>query len=163
MPWCEIPVFSVEEDRFAARYVRRFITGSQRHQGAPRLTPHQLEALAAMDELMGRPEVSLQMTLRPGDVQLLNNFELLHARTAFADLPDAPGRLLFRVWLAWAASPALPANYEPLFGATPAGSYRGGVWPRHAPPSCLGKQVEHPGTVASFPGDFGLLSRPPKR
>jgi hypothetical protein len=140
-PWSQIPVFSQVGGSFAARYVRRFIEGSQRHEQAPRLTAGQQAALDAVDEILDRPGMSLDMDLRPGEVQLINNFTILHARTAFTDSRDAP-RLLLRLWLAAAGSPELPPQYRQLYGATRSGSYRGGVWPSGRAPRFTGTPVD---------------------
>ncbi|MGW2842927.1 TauD/TfdA family dioxygenase [Streptomyces sp. NPDC001493] len=126
--WCDLPVFSRFAGDFAARYVRRFVEGSQRHAQAPRLTAEQVAAMDLMDELLHRPGVALQMELRPGDIQCINNFHILHARSAFRDAagPDE-GRLLLRLWLSFADSPALPPEYADMYGSTTGGAYRGGV------------------------------------
>ncbi len=139
-PWSDIPVFNGTGRHFAARYVRRFITGSQRHPRAPRLTEPQLAAMDAVDELLRRPGVSLDMDLRRGELQLINNFHILHARSAFTD-GGGKGRLLLRLWLAFSGSPRLPENFASLYGATSAGSYRGGVWPTGAVPEQVGWPV----------------------
>ncbi|MEW2624763.1 TauD/TfdA family dioxygenase [Streptomyces sp. NPDC048106] len=139
-PWSGIPVFSRTDGHFAMRYVRRFITGSQRHAGAPRLTESQLAAMDAVDEILQRPGVALDMELRAGDLQLINNFSVLHARTAFTG-GGGQGRLLLRLWLAFSGSPVLPEGYASLYGATAAGSYRGGVWPTGTVPADLGRPV----------------------
>jgi len=128
-PWCTMPVFHRDGDRVVARYLRRFVNDSQRHPGAPRLTDRQVRALDLFDDVLQRPGVSHEMELRVGDVQLIDNFRILHARTAFVDPPHAPGRLLLRVWLSWSDSPALPADFAPLYGCCAAGTVRGGVWP----------------------------------
>jgi hypothetical protein len=140
-PWSQIPVFSQVGGWFAARYVRRFIEGSQRHPEAPRLTARQRAALDAVDEILDSPGMSLDMDLRPGEVQLINNFTILHARTAFTDSAAAP-RLLLRLWLAAAGSPELPPQYRQLYGATRSGTYRGGVWPSGRMPRFAGVPVD---------------------
>lgn len=140
-PWTSLPVFSRTGDCFAARYVRRFIEGSQRHDGAPRLTAAQVGVLDALDALLERPGLSLDMELRRGDLQLINNFHILHARSAFHD-GGGRGRLLLRLWLAFAGSPGLPDSYGALYGATAAGSYRGGVWAPGTVPPFLGRPVQ---------------------
>ncbi|MGW2842944.1 TauD/TfdA family dioxygenase [Streptomyces sp. NPDC001493] len=139
-PWSEIPVFSRTGDSFAVRYVRRFIHGSQRHDRAPRLTERQSAAMDALDRILERPGVSLDMELRQGDLQLINNFHILHARSAFED-GGGRGRLLLRLWLAFEGSPELPEHYSSLYGAVAAGSYRGGVWPVGARPGAFGRPV----------------------
>jgi alpha-ketoglutarate-dependent taurine dioxygenase len=60
--------------------------------------PVEVEALDYLDSVLARPELQLRMELRPGDVQLINNYNILHGRTAYR---DAPGRRrhLLRLWL----------------------------------------------------------------
>lgn len=142
-PWSPLPVFSRTAGDFAARYVRRFIEGSQRHPQAPRLTATQLTAMDTVDALLERPGLSLDMELRPGDLQLINNFTILHARSAFTDGGHGAGRLLLRLWLAYAYSPELPAAFGSLYGSTAAGSYRGGVWGTGLVPATMGTHVDN--------------------
>jgi Taurine catabolism dioxygenase TauD, TfdA family len=74
--------------------------------------------------------MALEMPFNPGDVQIINNNVVFHARKAFRDHPDPERRrLLLRVWLAHASSRPLPQSFADLYGATDAGTYRGGVWP----------------------------------
>ena len=51
--------------------------------------------------IAGSPEFRLDMQLAPGDVQLLSNHTIVHARTAYEDDPDgeAGRRHLLRLWL----------------------------------------------------------------
>jgi hypothetical protein len=124
--WCEVPIFSQVGDHFAAYYSRMLVEEAQRFRDAPRLTRH-AAALDAVDELTAEPGLPLDMTLQPGDLQLINNLSLVHARTAYQDGSPGHGRLLLRLHLAFAGSAALPAGYSALFGATAAGTYRGGL------------------------------------
>ena len=68
------------------------------------------------------------MELEPGDVQLLNNHVVYHARTDLRGR-SAPGRdrFLMRLWLSMPNSRALPPGFEPLWGAIEAGAPRGGI------------------------------------
>ncbi|MBT4700344.1 MAG: hypothetical protein HOB79_04655 [Rhodospirillaceae bacterium] len=58
---------------------------------------------AAIDyvrELSVREDFLLHMDFRPGDIQLLNNHVILHARDEYEDWPEADRkRLLLRVWI----------------------------------------------------------------
>ena len=66
----------------------------------PRLTPQETELLDAYDGIANSPAFYLDMALEPGDVQLLSNHTILHARTAFEDWPEpARRRHLLRLWL----------------------------------------------------------------
>ncbi len=69
----------------------------ERHPGAA-LDPLARAALDAWEAFAERPEVSLEMQLRPGDLQLVSNHSVVHARSAYADDPAAPRHLL-RLWL----------------------------------------------------------------
>jgi hypothetical protein len=126
--WCEIPLFSQIDDRFAGHYDRVWVERSQTLEGAPKLTERHFAAFDAADELMNRPGMILEMDLRPGELQLVNNLYVLHGRTAYYDDDPKHGRLLLRMHLAFPHSPPLPEAYTPLFGATRAGTYRGGKW-----------------------------------
>jgi alpha-ketoglutarate-dependent taurine dioxygenase len=45
-------------------------------------------------------EMRLDMVFEPGDIQLLNNYTVLHWRTAFRDFPEPERkRRLYRLWL----------------------------------------------------------------
>lgn len=129
LPWCEIPVFALTDGQLIARYVRRFIESSQRHDRAPRLTPLQFAALDAVDDILSRRDVVLAMDLEPGEIQFLDNFSVLHARSSFNLAPASARRLMLRLWLSTPDSPRLPESFAPIYGATDPGTIRGGVWP----------------------------------
>lgn len=129
-PYSTMPVFHDADGVFVARYLRRFIEDSQRHPDAPRLDDRDRAALDALDALLERDGMALEMPFEPGDVQILNNNVVFHARTAFTDHPDpARRRLLLRLWLTHASARPLPAGFADLYGRTEAGAFRGGVWP----------------------------------
>lgn len=128
-PWYEMPVFAEIDGRLVVHYVRRFIDASQQHPTAPRLSERQKRALDAVDEILTRQEIILSVDFQPGDLQLINNFSALHARTAFTSRPEGPGRLLYRLWLSTSWSPRLPASYARHYGSVLPGVVRGGTWP----------------------------------
>lgn len=67
---------------------------------APPLSAEEHELLDAYDAIADSPEFHLDMDLQPGDVQLLSNHSILHARTAFTDWPEPERRRhLLRLWL----------------------------------------------------------------
>jgi hypothetical protein len=121
-----LPVFAAHEGRFTTQYSRTFVEAAQKLPRVPRLSPAQDEALDLLAEVC--EELCLTMDLRPGDLQLLNNHVIYHARTAYADA-DGPDRdrLLLRLWLAPPNSRALPPGFEVLWGTTAAGAPRGGI------------------------------------
>jgi hypothetical protein len=81
-------------------FVGWYIRDAQRHPQAPRLTTQQLEALELLEGIANDPSFYLEMDFQPGDIQLLNNAKILHAREAFTDYDDpAERRHLLRLWL----------------------------------------------------------------
>jgi hypothetical protein len=126
--WCEIPVLSRVDGYFAAYYARGFLEYAEDLPDVPRLTEEQKAAIDALEEVAGIPDLQVMMDLRPGDLQLINNLSVLHSRTAYRSDSPGRGRLLLRLHLAFAGSPALPDGYTEVFGATGAGTYRGGRW-----------------------------------
>ncbi|MCC7272847.1 MAG: TauD/TfdA family dioxygenase [Alphaproteobacteria bacterium] len=92
------PVFAVEDGIVSCRYQRNTIETAIRH-GAP-CTPAERAALDAVDALAESPAFRLDMDLRRGDVQLINNYATLHSRTGFEDFPEPHlKRRMTRVWL----------------------------------------------------------------
>ena len=69
-----------------------------RHPEAPPFTAAEREILALVEELAGSDALRLDMQFEPGDVQLLSNHTVVHARGAYEDDPAAPRHLL-RLWL----------------------------------------------------------------
>jgi hypothetical protein len=92
----------------------------------PRLTALQREAIDLLMTLAD--ELAFEMRFEPGDIQLVNNHVIYHARTAFED-DAATGqvRLLYRLWLSMPNSRALPAGHEVLWGSIERGALRGGI------------------------------------
>jgi len=68
--------------------------------GRSTLTPDDRALLDLYNEIADSPELYLDMDLEPGDVQLLSNHTVLHARTGFEDFSEADRkRHLLRLWV----------------------------------------------------------------
>jgi len=121
-----VPLFATRDGRFTSQYSRTFVEAAQRIPEVPRMTAAQDEALDLWAEVC--EELCYTMDMRPGDVQLLNNHVVYHARTTYEDDPT-PGRdrFLMRLWLSMPNSRALPEGYETLWGSIEAGALRGGI------------------------------------
>jgi len=53
-----------------------------------------------IETIANDPEFHVEMDFRPGDIQLLNNAVILHAREAYDDFPEPERkRHLLRLWL----------------------------------------------------------------
>ena len=94
-----VPVFSYHDGRLSCRFNRRAIETAAEKMGEP-LTAMERNALAFIADLTVAPEVRLDFPLQPGDLQLLNNHMVLHARSNFTDWPERERkRLLLRLWV----------------------------------------------------------------
>lgn len=94
-----IPVFVHHGDRISCRYGRSYIIGGGQKQGVD-LSPGNHAALDCFDAIARREDFALKMMFQPGDIQFLNNFTVIHGRTAYEDDPDpAKRRFLYRLWL----------------------------------------------------------------
>ena len=121
-----LPVFGVRDGKFTSHYSLTFIEVAQMVPGVPPLTVEQREAIELLMALAD--ELSFAMRFEPGDMQLVNNHVIYHARTAFED--DAGSghvRLLYRLWLSMPNSRALPRGHEVLWGSIEPGALRGGI------------------------------------
>ena len=64
------------------------------------LRPEQIEALDLYDSFLADPSFALDMHFRPGDLQFLNNYRVMHCRAEYVDWPEPERRReLLRVWL----------------------------------------------------------------
>ncbi len=91
------PVFSFIDGVFHNCYSRISIESSF-DQGVS-VSDEEREALDYFSEAMMRPDLALAMEFRKGDIQLVNNFSLLHSRNAFVDHSADRRRHLIRLWL----------------------------------------------------------------
>jgi len=113
-PFFELPPFHDVDGIPRVFYIGWYIRDAQRHADAPRLTDAQLEAMDLIESIANDPTFHVEMDFEPGDIQLLNNARILHAREAFTDdsEPDERRHLL-RLWL---RAPEF-AGLEPLLRA----------------------------------------------
>jgi hypothetical protein len=121
-----MPIFGMRDGRFTSQYSRTFVENAQGIPGVPPLTAAQNEALDLWAEVC--EELCYGMELQSGDLQLLNNHVVYHARTTYEDDPR-PGhdRFLMRLWLSMPNSRALPEGFEALWGSIAPGALRGGI------------------------------------
>lgn len=95
-----------------------------RHFGGavvPPLTPSQQEALAMVSSIA--TEHCVRLDTRPGDIVYINNWALLHARSAYTDCDweGGPRRHLVRLWLrnsslGWDIPGPMRVQWEAAFG-----------------------------------------------
>lgn len=111
-----IPVFAFRDGQMSCRYQRAGIAAGQRALGIP-LSNLELEAMNRFDEVARAPENRLAFDLERGDMVIVNNYTVMHARTAFEEFPEPEKRRhLVRLWLDAEGFRALPEHFM-LFGA----------------------------------------------
>ena len=126
-PFYEAPVFNEYAGKVSVLYSRLHIGSSQRFPEARRLAPEDIEALDMLAELAGDPELRLDMTFMPGDIQFLHNHTILHARTGYEDWPETERkRHLLRLWLSPPNARPLPPVFAECYGDITVGN-RGGI------------------------------------
>jgi hypothetical protein len=94
-----VPVYSIENGVVSCRILRNTIE-TARQMGYANYSELEEAALDHLDGLVNRDDLRLDMMLEPGDMQFINNYTTLHARTEFVDWPE-PGRerWMVRLWL----------------------------------------------------------------
>lgn len=96
--WTE-PVFSVTDGVLSCSLRRNTVQQAIEQSGLP-IRQETLDALTCFDAIAENPELYLDLEMQPGDIQLVNNYTVLHSRTAFVDHsePDKK-RHMVRLWL----------------------------------------------------------------
>jgi Taurine catabolism dioxygenase TauD, TfdA family len=121
-----MPIFGMRDGRFTSQYSRTFVENAQGLPGVPPLTAAQNEALDLWAEVC--EELCYGMDMQAGDLQLLNNHVVYHARATYEDDPrPSHDRFLMRLWLSMPNSRALPEGFEALWGSIAPGALRGGI------------------------------------
>ncbi len=94
-----VPVYSFFDNRLSCRFNKRAIETAADKMGTP-LTALEQTALDRIAELTLDPQTRFTFEIQPGDLQLLNNHMVLHARSNFIDWPERERRrLLLRLWV----------------------------------------------------------------
>jgi len=94
-----VPVYSIYQGVLSCRIQRNTIE-STRKLGYASYEALETEALQRFDDLVNRAEFRIDMMLERGDMQFINNYTTLHARTEFEDFDDpALRRHMVRLWL----------------------------------------------------------------
>jgi TfdA family taurine catabolism dioxygenase TauD len=121
-----LPIFGLRDGKFTSHYSLTFIEAAEMAPGVPKLTDAQKEAIDVL--MKTAQELCFEMTLEPGDLQLINSHVTYHGRTPFEDdATSGHDRLLLRLWLSMHNNRALPQGHEVLWRSIEAGKLRGGI------------------------------------
>ena len=132
-----VPVFNRCEGRLSCRFHGQSIREGMKKAGIP-LGGIDADAVDCVEALAIDDRFRFDMDLEQGDIQILNNYAVLHARDEFEDWPDQDRRRhLLRLWINLDATMARPLN--PIFAA------RHNTGPRGA----IQAQSKHSGWVPS--------------
>jgi hypothetical protein len=110
-----VPGFTEHAGRLFVRFIPQYILASQRHADAPRLSTTARAAIAEASALANDPDFNVYMDLQPGEMQFINNYHVLHGRTAYEDdVAHGYKRHLKRLWLATYALTERPPHFAAL-------------------------------------------------
>jgi len=93
------PVFANRGGQLSCRYQRAGIAAGMRERGVA-LEERDIAALNLFDQIAAAPENRLAFFLERGDMIVINNYTVMHARTRFTNFPEPERqRRLVRLWL----------------------------------------------------------------
>lgn len=118
-----VPVFSWHEGRLSCRFNSKMIERGAIKSGRPLASLAQ-EAIRYMAETALKKPFRFDMEFQKGDIQLLNNYCILHSRETYEDWPEPERRRrLLRLWLNVPNGRALAPDFADRYNTGP----RGGV------------------------------------
>tara|TARA_Y100001934_G_scaffold50246_1_gene61325 strand:- start:310 stop:1347 length:1038 start_codon:yes stop_codon:yes gene_type:complete len=119
----EIPIFSYFGGKLSCDFNDRIIRSAHVKMEKP-LTETEEAALQKVMSVAQRPDIQFRMYLQKGDIQLVNNFTILHSRAGYTDYDDpAKKRRLMRFWVNSCEGRPLEPNFANKYNTGP----RGGV------------------------------------
>src|SRR5262245_9098210 len=94
-----VPVFANCNGQLSVRYQRAGIAAGHRERGVP-LTQEDIAALDLFDAIAKAPENRLSFYLERGEMMVINNYAVMHARSEFTNHAEPElQRRLVRLWL----------------------------------------------------------------
>jgi len=98
-PVIQVPVFERDNGVVTIRYNRQRIEHGYKLKGTA-LTSAEIEAMDCLEAFMNRRDLSLEFNMEAGEMLLLHNRLILHARSSFTDsIGPSRQRLLYRLWI----------------------------------------------------------------
>ena len=116
LSYYESPVFNLLHDTLSIAFGPKHMKKGHSLDQAPDMTSKQAEGISVLEGIA--EEIHAKMEFKRGDIQFVNNYTILHTRTAFEDWPEPERkRTLWRLWLSL-------DNFHPHTPYSPRGQYR---------------------------------------
>ena len=126
-PWWIMPIFQWYRGRLCSHFSDVYVRSVERFTEVPRFTEAQFEAFDLIAEIAEDPANHIAVPFKEGDIQLLDNHAMLHARYDYRDWDDpALRRYLLRLWVCPPDGRSLPPAYAERYGSIEIGN-RGGI------------------------------------
>ncbi|WKK26807.1 TauD/TfdA family dioxygenase [Streptomyces olivoreticuli] len=110
LPYYRNAVYGYFDGQLSCRfYMTHYIESAVAKTGIP-LSAIERHALRLFQDIAERDDHRVEMTLRPGDLQLLNNNVVVHGRSAYEDDPGRR-RDLLRLWLNTRYARCIPEDF----------------------------------------------------
>lgn len=129
-PYYRSSVFGQAYGHFAAfvRPSHHILNAQKDFQELPRLSSDQEQALEVLHDTIQDEGLCFRMYLEPGDIQFMNNYTVIHARTNYIDHAEPElKRHLMRLWLAVPQGQPLPSLWQDAMKDISPCAVRGGV------------------------------------
>jgi hypothetical protein len=100
LPYIPVPPCRFADGKLRTFYHSDYFRSVVRHPDVSPFTEEERTLLDLYEEIASSPELYFDMQFEVGDIQLLSNHTVLHARTAYTDPPGPERRRhLLRLWL----------------------------------------------------------------
>jgi hypothetical protein len=111
-----VPIFACVDGQVSVHYQRTGIAAGHRANGVP-LSDEDIRALDLFDEVARTPQFRLEFDLERGDMLVINNYTVMHARGGFTNHPE-PDRIrrFIRLWPAGENFRHVPKEFEHFDG-----------------------------------------------
>ncbi|MCK9509371.1 MAG: TauD/TfdA family dioxygenase [Pigmentiphaga sp.] len=107
-----VPILNFHAEKLSILYKRRYLLLAQEKEEVEKWTQAHHEAIALIEAICNDPANQHQFTMKPGDIQIGNNYSVLHSRTKYQDHDDpAQRRHLLRAWVTLPNGRALPPAF----------------------------------------------------
>ncbi|WP_406347775.1 TauD/TfdA family dioxygenase [Streptomyces sp. NBC_00144] len=129
-PYRSVPLACWFAGRLSIRYARAQLESAQRFPEVPRLEPLDVELFDLIDALANSQALRVDVAVEAGDIELYNNYHVLHTHLRPAGHGGMGPGEQYRLWLTLRHGRPLPPDYVWETRTPGEGLGRGGVSPR---------------------------------